>query len=48
MTITRFLIMCVAAFQWSFFGYSIKSKDRLNAYGSACLGILFSIWATFG
>lgn len=48
MIFAKFVVMCAAAIEWSLFGHSLKSKDNLNAFGSACFGILFSVSATFG
>lgn len=48
MMLARFVIMCIAAYQWTCFGYDIKSKDVTHAYISFLFGIFYSILATFG
>lgn len=47
MEFAKFVVMCAAIFEWSLFGYSIKSKDRLNMFGCFCFGILLSAISTF-
>lgn len=48
MLVARFLIMCIAAFAWSCVGAFVMLKGRVYAFGFACIGIYFSVWATFG
>ena len=47
MLVARFLIMFLAAFTWSCFGAFVMLKERVYAFGFACIRIYFSVWTTF-